>query len=215
MPIERRPLREQIKDELLLRLERGEFDPEQAINEGQLAAELGVSRTPLREALITLEYEGIISSEKGKGFRFAALSPEEFSELNTIVAALESLALELSDPGKLKESAPQLLAKAREFDAPAAEHGIIERYDDEWHDLLLSHCPNERLIDLITSVKLGLHRYERLVVGDSEVLERSAEEHEQIAKCLLAGDMPAAVAALKKNWASGAQRILERLPART
>lgn len=211
MPIERRPLREQIKDELLLRLARGEFDPEQAINEGQLAAELGVSRTPLREALITLEYEGIISSEKGKGFRFAALSPKEFSELNIIVAALESLALELSDPGKLKESAPQLLARAREFNVPAAEHGIIERYDDEWHDLLLSHCPNERLMDLITSVKLGLHRYERLVVGDSEVLERSAEEHERIAECLLAGDMPAAITALKKNWASGAQRILERL----
>lgn len=211
MPIERRPLREQIKDELLTRLERGEFDPEQAINEGQLAGELGVSRTPLREALIALEREGIIHSEQGKGFRFAALSPKDFRELNTIVAALESLALELSDPAALQECAPLLMAKAREFDVPAAEQGVLERYDDEWHDLMLSNCPNERLIDLITSVKLGLRRYERVMIGDTGVLERSAEEHERIAECLLDGDRTAAIAALRKNWESGAQRILEHL----
>lgn len=211
MPIERRPLRDQIKDELLHRLGLGDFDPDQVINEVQLAAELGVSRTPLREALIALEREGIIRSEQGKGFRFAALSPKDFRELNVIVAAMEALALELIEPATLQATAPLLLQKAREFDLPRAELGLIERYDDEWHHLLLRDCPNERLMDMITSLKLGLHRYERVIVGDTDVLERSAEEHARIAECLLDGDIPGAVAALKTNWHSGMQRILERL----
>jgi DNA-binding GntR family transcriptional regulator len=211
MPIERRPLREQIKDEILDRLSKGQIDADQPINEMGLAAELGVSRTPLREALIALEREGIIVSERGRGFRFAPLSTQEFRDLTVIVAAMESLALELSDPGFLKSVAPRLLEEARAFSVPQAEYDVIERYDDAWHDLLLSGCPNERLMDLITSLKLTMHRYERVVVGDRQVLERSAEEHERIAECLSAGDVEGAVAALKTNWHSGMARIIERL----
>ena len=214
MPIDRRPLREQIKDEILDRLGKGEFAPEQAINEMVLAADLGVSRTPLREALIGLEREGIIVSERGKGFRFAPMSPKEFDDLTTIVAALESLALELTDPEFLRSVAPRLLEEARAFSVPEAEHAVIERYDDAWHDLLLSGCPNERLMDLITSLKLTMHRYERVVVGDWEVLERSAEEHERIAERLVASDVEGAVEALKANWQSGKDRILARLTER-
>ncbi|HEU5027650.1 MAG TPA: GntR family transcriptional regulator [Spirillospora sp.] len=213
MAIERRPLREQIKDEILERLGRGEFAPDQPINEMSLAAELGVSRTPLREALIGLEREGIIVSERGKGFRFAPMSPGEFHDLTTIVAALESLALELTDPGHLRSVAPRLLEEARAFSVPEAEYAVIERYDDAWHDLMLSGCPNERLMDLITSLKLTMHRYERVVVGDREVLERSAQEHERIAERLVAGDVPGAVVALKANWMSGKDRIIKRLEA--
>lgn len=210
MPIEHRPLREQIKDELLRRLGRGDFDPDEPINEGRLSTELGVSRTPLREALIALEREGIIRSERGKGFRFTPMSAKEFCDLTTIVAAVESLALELSDPGYLKSIAPRLLEEARAFDAPQATYEVIERYDDAWHALLLSGCANERLLDLITTLKLTMHRYERVVVGDQEVLERSAEEHELIAERLVEGDVQGAVAALKANWESGMERILER-----
>ncbi|HEY1176094.1 MAG TPA: GntR family transcriptional regulator, partial [Phytomonospora sp.] len=87
MPIERRPLRDQIKREVLGRLRRGDFPAGQNINEGRLAGELGVSRTPLREALIALEIEGLIESQPGKGFRFAPVSPREYQELCPVVAA--------------------------------------------------------------------------------------------------------------------------------
>lgn len=211
MPIERRPLREQIKDELLERLGRGELDTDQPINEAQMATELGVSRTPLREALIALERAGVILSEKGKGFRIAPMSRQEFRDLTTIVAAMESLALELSDPDYLKSIAPRLLEEARAFSAPQATYEMLEQYDDAWHGRLLSGCPNGRLMDLIMTLKLTMHRYERVVVGDQEVLERSAVEHERIAERLLAGDVQGAVKDLKSNWESGMKRILERI----
>lgn len=77
----------------------------------------------------------------------------------------------------------------------------------------MSGCRNTRLNDLIDSLKLSLHRYERAVVGDQEILARSAEEHERIAQALLDGDLDRAATALEANWTSGMHRILERLPA--
>lgn len=211
MAIERRPMREQVIDELLERLGTGRFTPGEAINEVHLAEDLGVSRTPLREALISLEREGIIVSERGRGFRFVPAGAGQLRDLTAIIIAMETLALRLSDPEHLTAIAPELLERARAFSAPQAEHGAIERYDVSWHAFLLSGCRNSRLMDLIESLKLSLHRYERAVVGDQEIMARSAEEHERIAQCLLDGDLEGAVRALETNWNSGMERILERL----
>src|SRR6478735_2319718 len=101
MAIERRTLRSQVREELLARMRSGEVSPGESINEVQLAAELGVSRTPLREALIALESEGQIESENGKGFRFVPLSAREFEELCPIIVTLEGLALDLSPVDEL------------------------------------------------------------------------------------------------------------------
>lgn len=211
MAIERRPLREQVVDELLDRLSQGRVPIGETINEVLLAEELGVSRTPLREALIALEREGIIVSEQGRGFRFAPMSAGRLRDLTAIVISLECLALRTSDRVHLAAIAPALLEKARAFSVPQAPHGTIERSDDAWHAFLLSGCPNARLMDLIESLKRTVHRYERLIVGDRETLARSAQEHERIARCLIDGDVDGAATALETNWTSGMERILERL----
>jgi DNA-binding GntR family transcriptional regulator len=213
MPIERKPLREQIRAVLLERIERGDFAPDTDINEVELAGELGVSRTPLREALITLAGEGVLKSNQGRGFRFAPVSRREFRELCEIVAALESLALESSAPEHLRSVAPELLRLAREFPDPVAEQQLIERRDDQWHALLLSGCPNQRLLDLLTSVKAGMRRYAHLTAGESTPLRREAEEHCRIAEHLRDGDVPGAVAALRDNWVNGMERMIHRIPA--
>ncbi|MET9066940.1 GntR family transcriptional regulator [Streptosporangium sandarakinum] len=212
MAIERRPLREQIREELMLRLERGDFAAGTDINEAALAGELGVSRTPLREALITLAGEGVLESNQGRGFRFAPVSRKEFRELCAIVAALEALALESSDPAHLREIAPELLRLAREFSADVAARQEIERHDDEWHDLLLSGCGNERLLDLITSVKAGMRRYTHLMSGDGTPMARAAEEHRRIAERLLEDDLQGAVDALRDNWVNGMERMIALIP---
>ncbi|MEU5863125.1 MULTISPECIES: GntR family transcriptional regulator [unclassified Nonomuraea] len=212
MPIERRPLREQIREELLSRLDRGDFAAGTDINEASLAADLGVSRTPLREALITLAGEGVLESTQGRGFRFAPVSRREFRELCEIVAALESLALDCSDPAHLRSIAPDLLKLAQDFPDNVAEQQIIERHDDEWHDLLLSGCRNERLLDLITSVKAGMRRYAHLIAGDDAPLEREAAEHRRIAEFLQADEPAKAAQALRDNWINGMERMMSRIP---
>ena len=209
MAIERKNLRSQVREELLARMRSGAVQPGEGINEVQLAGELGVSRTPLREALIALESEGQITSENGKGFRFVPLSASEFEDLAPVMAALEGLALELSPIERLREIGGRLATLAAEFDQEVVEHALVVTKDDEWHGIMLSACPNLRLLDVIASVRGAFHRYESLLVPNDVMVERVAAEHAAIAERLEAGDVPGAVAALKANWMHGMQRILD------
>lgn len=208
MAIERRTLRSQVREELLAKMRSGDVEPGEGINEVQLAAELGVSRTPLREALIALESEGQILSENGKGFRFAPLSARELRELAPVIAALESLAIELSPADELAAIGQQLAKLAAEFAEEIVVHALVTRRDDEWHELLVSSCPNGRLLDLISGVRQAIHRYESLLVPDEVTIARNASEHAEIAKHVVAGNIPLAQKALKANWINGVNRLL-------
>ncbi|MEO7587585.1 MAG: GntR family transcriptional regulator [Arachnia sp.] len=209
MAIERKVLRVQVRDELLARMRAGSVLPGEDINEVQLAAELGVSRTPLREALITLHSEGQIESVNGKGFRFVPLSAREFKELAPIMAALEGLALQCTPPDKVRDIGGRLAALAAEFDQESAEHELVATRDDEWHSLLVSGCDNSRLHDILNNVRRAFHRYESLLVSEKAVIGRVAAEHALIAKHVAAGNIAEATAALTVNWRNGAQRILD------
>ncbi|MDR2323775.1 MAG: GntR family transcriptional regulator [Microbacterium sp.] len=209
MAIERKNLRSQVREELLARMRTGNVRPGEGINEVQLAAELGVSRTPLREALIALESEGQISSENGKGFRFVPLSAGEFEDLAPVMATLESLALELSPVDELKAVGARLVELAEAFTDEHVEHSLVMTKDDEWHTVMLSACPNRRLLDVIESVRGSFHRYEALLVAEDVKIDRVAAEHAAIARALAAGDVPTAIEALKVNWLHGMRRILD------
>ncbi|WP_026554675.1 GntR family transcriptional regulator [Arthrobacter sp. 35W] len=209
MSIQRQTLREQIETEIMERVGAGDFDMGSAINEVALSVELGVSRTPLREALISLTQQGVIDRESGKGFRWAPVSAADFAEMVQIIAALESLAVSLTAPEALAKIAPELLAQARGFTDSIGSSAELDLHDDQFHELLLSGNPNRRLAESIASMKLALRRYERLLVSSTDLIERSASEHEAIATALLAGDVPAAVAALSANWNNGTNRLIE------
>lgn len=208
MTIERKTLRSQVRQELLARMRSGDVKPGESINEVQLAAELGVSRTPLREALIALESEGQIESENGKGFRFVPLSAREFEELCPIIFSLESLAIELTPVIDLQRLGAELSSLAADFSEDVAQHSLVNSRDDEWHGLMLSACPNLRLLEYISAVRLAIHRYESLLVSDDVMVERSSLEHSEIAKQLQAGNVPAAQKALEVNWTNGMRRLL-------
>lgn len=208
MAIERKNLRSQVREELLARMRAGDVRPGESINEVQLAAELGVSRTPLREALIALESEGQIESENGKGFRFVPLSAREFEELCPIIVTLEGLALDLSPIDELAALGARLGGLAADFSDDVAQHAVVNRKDDEWHNLMLSACTNHKLLEQIAQVRSAIHRYESLLVGGEVLVERSAAEHAIIAQHLVERDVPAAKAALAENWTNGMRRLL-------
>ena len=208
MVIQRRSLRAQIRDELLQRLKDGSIEAGAGINEAELASELGVSRTPLREALISLETEGHIESEIGKGFRFAVLGSAEFEELAPVIAALECLAIELTPMDTLAALAERLVALAEDFPVSVATHREIIERDEQWHDLLTGACPNGRLLSLLASIKNAVHLYEFEVVPSDALIERVAVEHLEIARALVARDLPRAQAALRVNWINGSARLI-------
>jgi DNA-binding GntR family transcriptional regulator len=125
------------------------------------------------------------------------------------MGALESLALELSSVDNLRPIGERLAALAAEFDQEVVEHALVISKDDEWHSIMLSACPNRRLLDVIASVRGAFHRYESLLVPNDVMVERVAAEHGEIAQHLAKGDVPGAIVALKSNWMNGMRRILE------
>lgn len=210
MVIERKTLRAQVRDELLARMRSGAVQPGEGINEVQLAGELGVSRTPLREALIGLETEGQITSENGKGFRFAKLTAAEYRDLGPIIAALEGLALEQTPAELLPGIGEKLRALANDFSSDVAEYNTIMAKDDVWHHTMLEGTGNRRLRDMIENTRELLHRFESLLVPDEAMIDRVAAEHLRIAECLIEGRLADAQAALVENWANGIRRTLDR-----
>ena len=208
MAIQRSALRSQVREEILHRMRSGAVKPGQRINEVQFASELGISRTPLREALIALEGEGQITSESGKGFSFLPLSRTELLDLAPVIATLEGLALDLSSPDDLRTVGRQLQALAEQFADESARLALLNQRDDEWHQLMCSVCPNQRLLTVIEGVRATFHRYEALLFTDDQVVVRRAEEHLGIARHLVDGDVPAAKAALLQNWTDGTSRLL-------
>src|SRR5262249_9969775 len=94
--IQRLPLRDQVYRRILDGIHRGSPPPGARIKDSALATELGVSRTPVREALLRLAREGVLDSDMGRGFRVPPLDTAEIGDIGQIVGALESLALQLT-----------------------------------------------------------------------------------------------------------------------
>lgn len=209
MQIVRQTLRSQVRDVLLQRIRTGNVPWGEPINEVRLAAELGVSRTPLREALIELAASGHIFSSDSQGFSFLEFNAAELMEVAPVIATLEALALRFTSKEDMIELSAELLRTAKDFNENQAIHDKLMEIDQEWHELMISGCPNEFLINEVSSIREEFHKYESLLVPSSASVARVAEEHVKIAEALAKADLQGASEALMTNWVNGARRILE------
>jgi DNA-binding GntR family transcriptional regulator len=191
----------------------GELAPGCNIAEAELSTRLGISRTPLREALLLLEQEGLLESRPRRGFSVTHLSANVVGEVYPILGVLESLALRSSDPAAAQGAADELdeLNEAM----LAAEHPEeAERADDLWHQRLLRDCENARLLAMIESTKRLAHRYEALFAHEAWDLTASAEQHRDIASALRGGRVTEAAARLEDNWQRGLAVLTQWLTSR-
>jgi DNA-binding GntR family transcriptional regulator len=202
----KRPLREQIRDEVLSRLVRGEYPVGSRINEGELAGDLGVSRTPLREALANLAQEGVLELRPNRGYWLSPVTATEVSETYPVIGALEVLALHSSEPARLFAHAPHLIKLAgRMLDADPRDAAA---QDDRWHEELLRFCPNQRLLNLIKTQKTVVHRYEFAYFSGPGRIADAAAQHRRIAEALLAEKISTAADELQDNWDVGMRALV-------
>jgi DNA-binding GntR family transcriptional regulator len=204
----KRPLRDDVKHQVLERLVRGILPFGSRINETVLAEELGVSRTPMREALLDLQREGFLRSDTARGFTVRPLTRHEVKETYPILWTLECLALRTGEETPDAEDLFDCNAKmhqARSNPEQALEH------DSEWHGILISACHNERLRSMIAELKQTIRRYEYTFMWDAELIERSVEQHRKVIESLSKKDIDQAEKALQDNWRTGMESLLERL----
>jgi DNA-binding GntR family transcriptional regulator len=211
-PVSRPPLRDDAREQLLQRIVSGELEPGNRINESQISLELGLSRTPLREALMTLEREGFVRSEVNRGFIVAEISSHEAREIYPIIATLEGLALR--ETGLLAGTIlPELERINHEFAAVNLEPVRAIELDTAFHNALISRCPNRRLLELVRSHRQLLQRYEHIQLEDSSLIPHSVAQHAIIIQSLRSHDLNTAVTALEQNWRFGFELLLLKLKA--
>ncbi len=201
--IPREPLRVAVRRVLIERLLSGELEPGSDINEKELCEDLGVSRTPVRQALLHLEFEGFLDSQQGKGFSVLPLRGGVAAELYPLVGALEALALRWSAP--LEEEVGRELRALNQRRASLDRHQYEERIelDDQWHDLLLSGCENGQLLGVLRLLKNRLYRYEHAIAEGTDRLGDSTSEHRAIREAFEAGDTEEAARLLEEHWRIG------------
>ena len=219
MSILRQPLRSAIRRYLLNNLLEGRLKPGSKINESELAQVLGVSRTPLREALLHLEFEGFIESAHGRGFRVAPLRAKTAMDLHWLVGALEGMAArslaELNDE-KLRRLCDEMKQVNQELMGESAKgnnespDAIIE-LGDRWHALLTSGCDNAELIELLKLIKARLYRYTCHFVTGQARIACTVDQHMNIIAALERHDFDAAVDLIRAHWMTGADRDYEWL----
>jgi DNA-binding GntR family transcriptional regulator len=188
----------------------GRLPAGERINEVHLSRQLGVSRTPLREALFNLESEGFVRSDLARGFSVAPLSVREVRESYPILQSLEALALR--SIGQLAgATAPELRKINEKLATVAGDSAAGQLVDHEWHDALLAACPNRRLLDLIARLKETVSRYERLYMRDVSLARASVAQHLRVIDALEANDLDRAVRELEENWRFALETLLVRL----
>lgn len=215
MSIERQPLRASISNEIQKRIATGALHAGTSLNEPALAAELGVSRTPLREALLTLEHEGLLEARPGQGWIVAPLTANVAAEVYPMVAALEILALQTSVLPKPSKRLSKLTGINARMLRATHDSFAAQQLDDEWHKLLVADCPNGRLLDTIASLKRVVHRYEYAYMRDTGSVPTSVREHEAIIAALRADDLERATAILQSNWSRAARVLMSWLQGET
>jgi DNA-binding GntR family transcriptional regulator len=208
-PITRVPLRDQVHHAIVDRILRDELKPGARISDTALARDLGVSRTPIREALLRLEREGFLEADVGRGFFVKPLSVREVKDAYPVLWTLEVLALRTAAPLSAERRA-ELDRINAELEGEQDPERRID-LDGAWHRTLLETCGNDYLLGLVDTAKSVIRRYEYAYMQNAGYIPVSTRTHEQIAELVAAGRVEEAVPLLESNWRFTMQSLLQWL----
>lgn len=195
------PLRDVVFNTLRQAILKGELEPGERLMEIQLAERLGVSRTPIREAIRKLELEGLVAMVPRKGAEVAKITEKDLHDVLEVRCVLEGLAVELACKKILPEQVGALKANLKEF--KKAIHGkditALAEKDVEFHDIIFSATKNERLVQLLNNLREQMYRYRIEYLKDPKTHEQLLGEHESIIKDLEKGNIEEAKAHISSH----------------
>ena len=181
----------QVKDLVYVRLRDAlidhEYAPGESLREVALSARYGVSKTPIREALVRLEHDGLVELAPYRGARARAYTAEDARELFEAREILESEGLRLTagDPDAIARLRRNIDATRAALSAKKLD--VASTHLDEFDDLLLAQLNNRLLAGVVERLTLHLRRLGKLGAGEAR-FEESIDQHEQIVAALERGD---------------------------
>jgi DNA-binding GntR family transcriptional regulator len=187
----------------------GTLHPGEALHDQAIAAALGVSRTPVREALRRLEDEGFVETALNRWTRVAPLDLDKAAEDYAVVEALELLALELAFAHLTPDEVSGLCDANRAMRTAAQRHDPAAAViaDERFHHLWISRARNGTLAAMLGQLKAKLRRVELAYFDAASRGQESFREHAAIINALKRRSLPASRAALRRNWRGSVARL--------
>lgn len=195
------PLRDVVFNTLRQAILRGELQPGERLLEIHLANKLGVSRTPIREAIRKLELEGLVIMIPRKGAVVAEITEKSLRDVLEVRRALEELAVKLACEKIQADEIGELKVAAKEFEK-ALGTGDVTVYaeaDVKFHDIIYRTTDNQRLIQLLYNLREQMYRYRVEYLKREEVHETLLTEHQHIIEMIEKRDEERAVEAVCKH----------------
>ncbi len=195
------PLRDVVFNTLRQAILKGELEPGERLMEIQLADRLGVSRTPIREAIRKLELEGLVLMIPRKGAEVAKISEKSLRDVLEVRRSLEELAIELACQ-RMTDTDIEELTHAQEAFRSAIETGdamTIAETDEHYHDLIYNGTGNARLVQILNNLREQMYRYRLEYIKDAAKRQILILEHDRILNALINRHTAEAKAAIREH----------------
>lgn len=195
------PLRDVVFNTLRQAILKGELEPGERLMEIQLADRLGVSRTPIREAIRKLELEGLVLMIPRKGAEVAKISEKSLRDVLEVRRSLEELAIELACQRMSDEDIRDLADAADAFRAAVqtADAMTIAETDEHYHDIIYNGTGNHRLVQILNNLREQMYRYRLEYIKDADKRQILVVEHDHILKAIKERHVVEAKAAIREH----------------
>lgn len=205
------PLRDVVFNTLRQAILRGELKPGERLMEIQLANKLGVSRTPVREAIRKLELEGLVLMIPRKGAEVADISEKSLKDVLEVREALEELAARLACDKITKEGINRLKEAAQDFCSALKSNDITQmaEADVRFHDVICNATENQKLGQLLNNLREQMYRYRIEYLKDQHVYEKLLSEHEEIIRHIEKGEKDEAARVVSRHIENQAQAVAD------
>ena len=195
------PLRDVVFNTLREAILKGDLKPGERLMELQLASKLGVSRTPIREAIRMLEQEGLAVTTPRKGAEVAKMTLKDMEDVLEIRDALDELAVRIACQKISDEQLKQL------EDMKTGNVKKIAEADVTFHDVIYEATGNPKLVTLLNNLREQVYRYRVEYIKDPKNYPTLIAEHEAILESLKNRDVKNAVEAMHVHVANQAEAV--------
>lgn len=207
------PLRDVVFNTLRKAILTGELKPGERLMEIHLANQLGVSRTPIREAIRKLELEGLVIMIPRRGAEVAQITEKSLKDVLEVRRALDALCVELACDRISVEETEQLKKACDEFEraTKSGDLTMIAEADVSLHDIIVQATRNQRLIQLINNLSEQMYRYRFEYIKDEKRHDNLVEEHRMIYESILHKDKQKAAEASKMHIDNQEKSIIRQI----
>ena len=195
------PLRDVVFNTLRRAILKGELEPGERLMEIALANKLGVSRTPIREAIRKLELEGLVVMIPRKGAEVARITEKDLRDVLEVRTSLEKLAIELACDRITEDDIYDLKLACKNFEESFGKDDLttIAEKDVAFHDIIFRSTKNARLIQILNNLREQMYRYRLEYLKDTQSHDRLVEEHQRIVDAIIGKNKEEAVRLIQEH----------------